>query len=1242
MILPGNYLTTQTGGWFTDGNVSGYLEAMTDGWWYTYGPFTIEDVAAGFTHSYSNIAGRSGISSHGIKPVYDIITFSIGIAAESDDSYITKDINNTMPKAMIKNGILKFDIPQTHPYFGVGDVVTLNDGNSNFDVVINNKLTCSIWLVHDGSGCIPDSYSVNLTVVKIDKSFHSIVSALSGVGNKLGTKNLISISSSLRICCYEMDDNSGSIAISTDWTLSKDNTITIYTPINIKTDCNKVQRHQGDSTSGYIMGGTIFITSNVHIQGLIFKKTGSGGSAINVALGGSATCNIITGAWDNGVLFSIETIEKAYISNNYFNGNTIGINCMITTSIQCHLYNNTFNNCDTSIEYKSLQLEIKNNLMKGGSTCLNDNAIGLSPVFNCITSDGTAGSDQGNLSEVVVEFLNTATDNLRVLFGFFDYVKTGIAVSLYNNIDIFGNLFDNTYCIGAYHEVQEIIYSIGSLDIDLLEGPATCTISLIGIITFSEDQLSEYLCPGCVVYIGINRYYLKRKIDNDIWEAINSEGNPISGDGVTEYTIDHIYFSHSDLFSAIDDLSVINPIADDVKIIINCSEGKSTKCIDIDFDTDITRFVTIQTPANRRHNGKWDENLFIHYGEDGGEKSIRIMCPYTIIDGLQIRGGQYGIYGEEIGFLIKNNITRDCKKNGITFDSNNGEDSNSIINNFVYDCNGIGIEFKENIGRSTTARFEDLIIETIDHTDKNSDYEVCFWPYFGGLLYPEIRWLPERVEIICNEGDPITLSQLIDTAKVYGEPWGVLSYLSDVKPTGFDKKISEADNFLIGNSGNKNNYLNIYNNTIFNCYQGIVIDSHPINRFYNRCSLKNNIVNKCISDAYINRSPKSPHITADCCIGDDDTLNKFIGYSNYFPYEIDIDITLYESLKTNSINLEADPNFSFNYDATGYDRLDRWNNGFLNYNPLRNGKMANFSLGNDDSNLNNTSLQITIKNGIATFIGSLMSSKIGIGDKVIFNATTVYLSEKGTDFIWLVLTAEGELPADVTTPQDITEIKRVFNSTSSINGSGVNDLETLLGFRNLALNETNVIIWFYKDDSEFEDSIYIINWITNSVYKLKLATPYNVFTECMVRQRHHGYYGGVVFNYKDTIQLDNSYIILEGFVLNKITNTSPAISIGNTYDNCLIKCNIIAGGNIGIDLKSGNTAISNIVYHQTISGIDLDESESYNNTCVDTGNYSYNSHDVNDEIINCIGSLASIENFHGVGQFINCVVEQFL
>jgi hypothetical protein len=449
----------------------------------------------------------------------------------------------------------------------------------------------------------------------------------------------------------------------------------------------------------------------------------------------------------------------------------------------------------------------------------------------------------------------------------------------------------------------------------------------------------------------------------------------------------------------------------------------------------------------------------------------------------------------------------------------------------------------------------------------------------------------------------------------------------------------DGDDFIKGNRGYEHNYLNVYNNTIARCLNGIVIDSHPINKFFNHSSLKNNIVMKCPMGAYVNRSPKSPSVTADCCIGDDDSLNKFVGYSNYFLHTIefngvdDFRISLYEIMRTNHINMIADQNFNFGYDSIGVSQNCC---GFSGYDIYKFIGEKNYSVGSETGDLSGGSLLFSTDGGIATIVGDTSGMSIGIGDQVDCSYGTFYIAEKCGNNTWFLVYDHGLPALNITYPIPITSIKRTFNNISDVVGPLPNLLSAKLGFVDLVSNEKNVKLWFYKD-GEFTDKIEVTDgWITSRDYSLSLLTPYNTNTQCVLRQRHHGVLDGVLLSCvsdNDAVVINNSFITIEGFSIKQTKSGFNAIS--STGSSNLIKCNVISDGKIGISVSAGSVAVSNILYGQSESGIDLDNGKSYNNTCAYCDQYGFNSHNALDEIINCVGSLCGVSNFNGIGQFIN-------
>ncbi len=175
-------------------------------------------------NTFANMSGRSGIASQGIKPVSTNITFSVGTAAPTSDAYITKEVDGSNPLVTIENGTARFSTPQTNDYFGVGDKVILSDATEFY---IGEKVSTSEWVVLNSSGNSVQDIQSETEVVSIDKAFNSLYDAIhgdsSGIFSLLGTHDLESINSSLRISCYAMSDDlsEDSVAISDLWVTSK-------------------------------------------------------------------------------------------------------------------------------------------------------------------------------------------------------------------------------------------------------------------------------------------------------------------------------------------------------------------------------------------------------------------------------------------------------------------------------------------------------------------------------------------------------------------------------------------------------------------------------------------------------------------------------------------------------------------------------------------------------------------------------------------------------------------------------------------------------------------------------------------------------------------------------------------------------------------------------------------------------------------------------------------------------------
>jgi hypothetical protein len=285
----------------------------------------------------TNISGLAAFD-YGTKVSPSFVTFSVGTQATEDGSYI-KRLNSDGPVTLtIKDGVIEFSHPQSHPYIGVGDTVQfLDDVLAPNVVYLNEKISETSWSVFAivvGWACIPNDTSG--TLVKIDKAYSSLSNAVFGASGSITDHDLVAARQVIRIACYEMDDVANSSISITGWTTDAENFIKIFTPFDLKHDCNLRQRHIGVASSGYklsvaaaVAGGIRVDCDYTEIEGLHID---GGSNTDNTLVGFNATLdgvkiidNILSNA-DKGIVNTFDSCQSNVIKGNIIYGmNSVGI-----------------------------------------------------------------------------------------------------------------------------------------------------------------------------------------------------------------------------------------------------------------------------------------------------------------------------------------------------------------------------------------------------------------------------------------------------------------------------------------------------------------------------------------------------------------------------------------------------------------------------------------------------------------------------------------------------------------------------------------------------------------------------------------------------------------------------------------------------------------------------------------------------------------------------------------------------
>ena len=1160
-------------------------------------------IAGKSSYSIANpTLGSIALGNPAISSFYGFITFSVGtqINLSTPYQYVTQPENGDDVTITIKDGVLEFSYPQTHPYVGVGDSVVF--GDPAVTVFLNKKISTRKWEVkgyttHFGN---PADVSTPATLIRIDKTFDNLRSAIDTESSEsleiIGSSNLYSLRSRLRIALYEMDDTITSPISIKGWTVDEGCCVQIFTPYNLKTECNKSQRHAGKPGNCYRLisnnsDATISIQTSytiiegLHIDGnnrndnifisydsLSLSRTkiidcllGGGGYAIGATLVPSDN-QIIKGntIWD----ITYDAIGGAHnkitaYNNTVYGCGAYGINLTVDNAT-CRLRNNLFQQCT----------------IKCVSTAdpVNDD------IDYCIVDDESVEGLGGNHQLTTIIFRDSANENFTLFVRSDDVaVRDGIALSsdayYAFDTDILHSKIDESWSIGSHHYVRELRLSIfyQSVD-DLKTGAPTVTMVDPGIMVFSVAQTDYRLCSGFVVNLASgDKALLWEKIDNSTWIVTN-----VADPGQSNFLFNSLVTSITSTFSTqyfaltqgdalpegtpgiVPYMGDDTPVESDLKVVIYCSFGNEPVGTEttIDINSDETRNITIKTPndvdvdcnTSRRHNGAWDDDK---YGaKTTGGNTFNVNCDYLTIDGLQITvidGSSAICISSGKNFTIINNIIYGAGDDGIKVISDDASSNSVIANNLIYDCECAGIDI------------------------------------FHG-------------------------------------------------------------NFVQDNS-----YIQIYNNTIICKGQGIFIWAKPNEPYTLAIRLVNNLVQGIpeigvgeVEDRkngpdyqgrnyqIINFNPDLMSIIS--CWSQDDSLNRFEGINNKVNQELHFDNTVnYRLLFSDSLimtdveDLRADGDYSFEYDFRGNLRNEiKWNVGSDNF-VISSDKLANFSVGTNSGNLDTDPDDRTaiLSNSIMTFNGSTLAETIGVGDKITFHDSDVpatllycYLSEKGDENTWIVRDNNGNPSSDtlpsITGTIEIDSIKRVSSTfVNALDSSGSEDIETELdlGSKDISSNSIKVFVWGYADSIDDSAGPLIEGWTCSSDYPISIATPYDIVTQCNSRQRHSGIFSGDFFMLQPTsgdgFVINNQYVHLEGFQImcesgdygikvtapnggynkikcNIIKNTKNGIYIEDAVIDCQVCINIIykttGTFEIGIRTKSG-WVLGNTIVNFTAIGV---------------------------------------------------------
>ena len=1115
-------------------------------------------------HSLANPIHGSAAFDYGTKTSPSFVTVSVGTQITNDDDYIKKPSDGSDVKINIKNSILEFSYPQEHSYIGVGDSVYFQESiePSVFRTVyLNKKLSVSKWevLEYIDTTLKFAADAINKTLVRIDKTYPSLSDALDSLAgpSTLVDNDLYINRNILRIACYKMDDSTSGVTVE-GWNTDINCYVKIFVPSDIKTECNSNQKHKGIAGNCYklsVSGKTVGLTISANyteIDGLHID----GGSHIDNDLilfddtssdGIKILNNILSNA-DNAIVNSDgESQTTDIIKGNIIYGmNTAGVSI---GGPRAWIYNNTIiGNGTTAYGIQCGASEgnsiLVNNLVQNCVTA--DISLTYADMSYCVTSDHSSFGYENCYPDTTIIFKNNVANDYRLDPRADDtVVRNGCNLSTDLGYPFITDIVGN---------IIDDTWPIGAYhyvrELRVAIGNPNTT-------DLKTGTPSATIVDGIITFdtaqtnINLCSGCFVKFSDNDkyiLYEKISNTQWMVTKNVPTTANQGKAHYSKEST-----SISTITVFFSTLSVAVCPNTSGLSQLINnsVDFVTYDIRPIIYCSYGSDASGVSFDPNFVFDK-----IRTITIMTPYQVGIDCNSRRRHSGIIDRTLWDLHDDY--------GIIISINH-----IVLDGLQINSMGNGIFFG---GDMPTYNDLDIIIKNNIIHD-TGDCGILFNYFEGGA---------EKVVIVNN-----------------------LIY------NCFNIGISILDsNCFTANA----NYF-IYNNTVTRCDKGIYIESKPYNRYTNIISLKNNLEQKSYISSYSSTTYDPRFVSINNCWCEDLMLSKFNGAYNKIqqsiifrdgiPDNYHITFATSRTMRDATI-LSADGGYSFNDDYEGDDRsLLKWDIGCDNFS-ISTAHCANFSIGGNTADLNTIAeLQASITNGVLTFSEPTGDLNIGVGDRVtLISAGSVYLSEKGDLSTWVVRNNVGAVATDVPLSY-VSNIKRVSDSFHSAFNGG--NISAELGFTDLYDNNTNLIVWCYADEEDVGTlSTAISGWTCSADYKMIILTPWNIYTQSNIKQRHSGLDTTgfkIISSSTDCVTIDNAFIDFEGFILRSI-NIMPdnGIVFGSNTNQNVVKNNIIINVNYGIIQASDAGVlipINNIIYNVT-TGIKIYNGSVCNNTIVDS------------------------------------------
>jgi len=197
---------------------------------------------------------------------------------------------------------------------------------------------------------------------------------------------------------------------------------------------------------------------------------------------------------------------------------------------------------------------------------------------------------------------------------------------------------------------------------------------------------------------------------------------------------------------------------------------------------------------------------------------------------------------------------------------------------------------------------------------------------------------------------------------------------------------------------------------------------------------------------------------------------------------------------------------------------------------------------------------VTINDGLVVFDND-QGENFGVGDVILVNSNSYYVSSRQSSTQYIVTTASGTVPDDITSTS-VTSIKRAFNSLTEAEANSSNS--DFLGSADLTSSGANVVLnWAAYADGDFDEDFSIDGWTTDSTHYIRLFAPY-LTSEVGWTQRHDGTLNSGAEIQRTTaganymMDISDDYVRVEGMSINGSSSTkTTGITITNAGETQL-------------------------------------------------------------------------------------------